>query len=250
MTARKAFQPFEFKLSETGAILVAFSRFDVVDSDDDITRGGSMPAGKGVPMSAYGHSSWDGAPPTGKGVIGERDSLGIFDGSFFMETDQGRNAYHTTKAMADLQEWSYGYNVLDGSSITMDGKRVRELRKLDVYEVSPVLKGAGVGTGTLAIKSGSPGPDAPYAEHLAWVLDEVKALSGRSTDRAAWRAKEGRSLSEANRAQLSELRKGLSAIGIDLDDLLTVSDPAKQALIAQAEIDNILAMAQAIGITS
>jgi hypothetical protein len=84
-----------------------------------------------------------------------------------METDQGRNAYNTTKAMADLQEWSYGYNVLPPAGPGMfDGKRVRELRKLDVFEVSPVLKGAGVGTATLAIKSGAPGADAPYAELL------------------------------------------------------------------------------------
>ena len=111
---RKSFTPFEFKLSETGDVSVAFSRFNVIDSDGDVTFAGSMPIGKGIPMSAYGHTSWDGAPPTGKGVIGERSDLGIFDGSFFMETDQGRNAYHTTKAMADLQEWSYGYHIIDG----------------------------------------------------------------------------------------------------------------------------------------
>ena len=66
---RKTFTPMEFKLNESGDITVAFSRFNVVDSDNDVTFAGSMPIGKAVPMSAYGHTSWGGVPPTGKGVI-------------------------------------------------------------------------------------------------------------------------------------------------------------------------------------
>ena len=36
----------------------------------------------------------------------------------------------------------------------MDGKHVRFLKALQVYEVAPVFLGAGVGTGTTSIKSG------------------------------------------------------------------------------------------------
>lgn len=252
MTDRKAFTPFEFKLSETGDVTVAFSRFNVIDSDNDVTFAGSMPSGKAVPMSAYGHTSWDGAPPTGKGVIGEKGDLGIFDGAFFMETDQGRNAYHTTKAMADLQEWSYGYNVLPPSGPgTFDGKRVRELRKLDVFEVSPVLKGAGIGTATLAIKSGHPGSDAPYADVLSWYSEGLPDLLDRVKDRAAFRAKEGRVLSAANVAALTELASALDGHMAAIRDLIasaTPPDPAKQAMFHAAEMENLLAMARANGV--
>src|SRR3989304_4612736 len=65
---RKAFTPFDFKLSETGDVTVAFSRFNVIDSDNDVTFPGAMPVGKSVPMSAFGHTSWDGALPTGVGL--------------------------------------------------------------------------------------------------------------------------------------------------------------------------------------
>lgn len=248
---RKAFAPHEFKLSETGDIMVAFSRFNVIDSDNDVTFPGAMPVGKGVPMSAYGHTSWDGAPPTGKGIISERGELGVFDGSFFMETDQGRNAYHTTKAMADLQEWSYGYAVLDGPPGVFEGKRVRELRKLDVYEVSPVLKGAGVGTSTLAIKSGAPGSDAPFADQLSWYSERLPALLDRFKGHAAARGTEGRKLSRADRAALEDL---VDTLGGQLEAarglLVTAEpvDPAKQAAFRAAEVENLLALARANGV--
>ncbi len=248
---RKAFTPYEFKLSETGDVSVAFSRFNVIDSDGDVTFPGAMPVGKGIPMSAYGHTSWDGAPPTGKGVVAERGDLGIFDGAFFMETDQGRNAYHTTKAMADLQEWSYGYHITDGGPGTFDGKRVRELRKLDVFEVSPVLKGAGVGTGTLAIKSGAPASGAPLAELLAWDSEVKAAILDRIRAHAGTRETEGRKLSRSDRAALDDLIEAHEAMLTAAQSLRTSmmqADPAKQAEFARVAQDNILALAGHLGV--
>jgi hypothetical protein len=241
---RKAFTPIEFKLSETGEVSLAFSRFNVIDSDGDVTFPGSMPAGKAVPMSAYGHTSWDGAPPTGKGVISEKDDLGIFGGSYFMETDQGRNAYHTTKAMADLQEWSYGYNVIDGGPGTFEGKRVRELRKLDVFEVSPVLKGAGVGTGTLAIKSGAPASDAPYADQLLWYAEGLPALLDRFKGHAAARGKDGRKLSRSDRAALEELVETLDGQLATARELLV--EPPPKGIDVTVEV--LLAEAHRLGV--
>src|SRR3972149_6393010 len=97
---RKAFTPFDFKLSETGDVTVAFSRLSVVGGESAVTFPGAMPVGKSVPMPAFGHPSGDGALPTGKGTIREAGDLGILEGAFFMETDQGRNTYPTVKAMA------------------------------------------------------------------------------------------------------------------------------------------------------
>lgn len=243
MIDRKAFTPYEFKLSETGDVTVAFSRFNVIDSDNDVTFAGSMPSGKGVPMSAYGHTSWDGAPPTGKGVIGEKGDLGIFDGAFFMETDQGRNAYHTTKAMAELQEWSYGYNVLDGPPGTFEGKRVRELRKLDVFEVSPVLRGAGVGTATLAIKSGAPESGAPTADLISWHSASRAALMDRLKTHFAARGGDGRELSRVDQAMKADLEEAWRA---DLEALLDMAPPP--AMADAVTLDVLLSTAKRMGV--
>lgn len=48
---------------------------------------------------------------------------------------------------------SYGYQVLDAVQEQRDGKYVQILKKLDVDEISPVLRGAGVGTGTLSMRN-------------------------------------------------------------------------------------------------
>lgn len=248
---RKAFAPTEFKLSETGEVSIGFSRFGVVDSDGDVTFPGAHPVGKSVPMSAYGHTSWDGALPIGKGVIRETSDMAVLDGAFFMDTDQGRNAYNTVKAMADLQEWSYGYTVLEGPRGVFDGKAVRELRKLDDHEVSPVLKGAGVGTATLAIKSAAPASDAPYVEQLLWYSEGLPALMDRFKSHAAARAKDGRKLSRADRAALEDLVETLDGQLGEARGLLTVPpsvDPAAQAAFAAAEMENLLAIARANGV--
>lgn len=243
---RKAFTPHEFKLSEAGEVTVAFSRFNVIDSDGDVTFAGAIPVGKGVPMSAYGHTSWDGALPTGKGTLRESGDLGIFDGAYFMETDQGRNAYHTTKAMADLQEWSYGYNVLDGGPGMFEGKRVRELRKLDISEVSPVLKGAGVGTGTLAIKSGAPAAGAPLAELISWYSAGKSALLDRFMSHTATRATEGRKLSRADRAALEDFFDSLDETSTAVRGLLATADPPK--MVDPVTMDILLTEARRLGV--
>jgi hypothetical protein len=213
----------ELKLDEQGAITVAFAQLDVIDKDSDVTLPGAFTP-KSVPMSAYGHTSWDGALPIGRGSIREQNGWALFDGAFLMDTDQGRNAYATVKAMADLQEWSYGYIPLKASFGERDGRNVRFLEALDVFEVSPVLVGAGIGTHTLTIKSGGPGTSLPYADHLDGLLEEWTAFIARTRDRKELRAKEGRRLSTASRERLTALMDALRSAARDLDAFLAEDD--------------------------
>jgi hypothetical protein len=235
---RKSFTPTGLKLSDSGQVEVAFAQLGVIDRDGDLTEPGAFPA-KNVPMSAYGHTSWMGELPTGKGAIGEEDGWAIFKGAFFLDTDQGRNAYTTVKAMGDLQEWSYGYNPLDFAYETRDGDQIRILKTLDVFEVSPVLMGAGIGTHTRAIK-GDPGAGLPFADHLSLGLETVKAIAARSKDRAEFRAKEGRSLG-SGRERLIALADEMKTALADLEEILEETDP-KRASDQQAL--KILALAE------
>lgn len=170
MIAYKHGTPGEFKLDEAGRVRVAFAQLNVIDSDGDLTHPGAFPT-KDVPMSAFGHTSWGGELPPGRGSVKEVGDWGVFEGQFFLDTSGGRDTYLTVKAMAGLQEWSYGYEATEFDFGKSDGRQIRNLRKLDVFEVSPVLKGAGIGTHTLDVKSSK----RAIASHLT-------ATSGASWD--------------------------------------------------------------------
>jgi HK97 family phage prohead protease len=98
---------------------------------------------------------WD--MPIGKGEIKQDGDKATFEGSFFMDTESGKEAYNLVKAMGDLQQWSFGYRVNDSErgKFKSGDKDVdaRYLKDLSVYEVSPVLVGANQETYTMAIKS-------------------------------------------------------------------------------------------------
>lgn len=245
---RKAFTPADFKLTDSGQIEAAFAQFNVVDLDGDVTLPGAFPV-KDVPLSAYGHSSWDGALPVGKGTISERGDWAIFNGAFFMNTSQGKDAYETLKGLGALAQYSYGYHPLEFSFGQHDGRDVRFLKSLDVFEVSPVLLGAGVGTHTLAIKSGAPEADAPPAEILAWYTGWLPAFLDRVKAHRLARQTEGRKLSRTDRAQLEDLETALTTHLETVRELLVVPESPKAAEQRRMDLELLLGEARALGVT-
>lgn len=128
---------------------------DVIDKDGDVTLKGAFTAGQPVVISAYGHGSWEGRLPVGKGVIREEGDLAIMEGQFFLNTSHGADTFEVVKQLSedDLQEWSYSLHDVTSSRGNVAGKAVRILERIAlVKEVSPVLMGAGVETRTLAAK--------------------------------------------------------------------------------------------------
>ena len=160
----KEIKSFELSIKEEGddkgQVEAVFSVFNNVDSDGDVVVPGAVKSGfkdTQVPM-VFAHK-WD--QPIGKGSIVQDDDKAVFKGSFFMETEAGKEAYNLVKSMGDLQQWSFGFRVDDSevapfkkSDEPGDEYDVRYLKELTVYEVSPVLVGANQETYTLAIKSG------------------------------------------------------------------------------------------------
>jgi hypothetical protein len=134
---------------EQGLVQAVFATLNVVDSDGDVTLPGAFGNQK-VRLGAWGHA-WQ-ELPVGKGTIGEEGDKAVFDGAFFLDTEAGKEHYLTVKNLAELQEWSYGFRVLDSEVGQFEGKDVRFLKSLQVFEVSPVMQGAGVDTMTVAIK--------------------------------------------------------------------------------------------------
>ena len=135
---------------ETGEFSAIFSTLNVIDHDGDVTVPGAFKDGQAVRISYWGHR-W-GDLPVGKGVIHSDEEKAWVDGAFFLDTAGGSETYKTVKNLGELQEWSYGFDILKRSWGKFEDQEVQFLEGLEVYEVSPVLLGAGIGTGTTAIK--------------------------------------------------------------------------------------------------
>jgi len=141
-----------FKLKEDGEpgeVIAVFATLNKKDHHADVTIPGAFREQE-VIIEPWNHS-WE--LPAGKGVIRSNDTEAYFEGAFFMETEAGRENYLTVKSMGDLAEWSYTFDIEESRRGEFEGDEVQFLEKLDVVGVSPVTRGAGIGTRTVFIKS-------------------------------------------------------------------------------------------------
>lgn len=157
MHATKAMVRVEIKDEDRGEIDAVFSTLDVIDSDGDVTVKGAFTDGAPVAISAYGHQTSKGELPVGKGAIRETTTEAVMSGRFFMDTEKGHDTFVVVKEMAAEdgpgQQWSYGLADIVAEVGDFQGQRVRYIKGVTVPEVSPVLRGAGVGTRVLDVKS-------------------------------------------------------------------------------------------------
>lgn len=153
---RKALARVEIKDADKGTVAAVFSTLDAIDKDGDVTLKGAFTDGAPIAISAYGHSSWKGGLPVGKGHIREMKSEAVMEGRFFLDTASGRDTFTVVKEMSaddgPGQDWSYGLLDVKASRGEFDGKQVRFIESVNVPEVSPTLVGAGVNTRTLDVK--------------------------------------------------------------------------------------------------
>lgn len=73
---------------------------------------------------------------------------------FNLNTSRGRDAFHDVQFFGPEQEWSIGYAVGEGKSVTDSKSGIREIKELELYEYSPVIFGAAPHTRTLDVKDG------------------------------------------------------------------------------------------------
>ncbi len=222
----------EIKLDDEkeGTFVARIATLNVVDKDGDMTLPGAFKKRLEVLVSAYMHGSWMGILPVGKAVIHEEGEEVLADGEFNLKTEIGKEHYESIKFSGGLQEWSYGFKVDESGEKEIDGQKVRLLKKITPFEISPVLLGAGVDTATLAIKN----EKTTYADQAEMALAAVTDLAIRTKSLADLRRKEGRVLSEANRGRMKKLLEMLSGVASDLKELLDATEPVDKEKLAQA----------------
>jgi len=246
--------PIELKEDgDTRYIEAVFSLFDVIDSDNDVTKANALRSGyTGNKVPLVWNHDW--SKVIGRGIIETDNQKAVFKG-YFLNTEAGKEAYETVKAMQDMQQFSYGFQVLKSSKGThIDSKGeevpVRVLEDVKVWEVSPVLVGAQQNSFVQALKSGlepvdeeikaemqiestepkvSSNTDSGISkaqqglrlgEQAVASLEELKAFTERIEDLASLRNSEKKTLSSKSTEMIQKYLSGLNAIYIKLDDVL------------------------------
>lgn len=241
--------PAALDTEHEGRLKAAFSVFDEIDSDGDIVRASAFTDGQAVPL-VWAH---DWSKPIGKGIVRVTNKHAEFDGAFFTDTAAGMDAYRTVKAMGDLQEFSWSFQILQSGKTKHGDKDAREITKATVFEVSPVLVGANRNTRTLAIK----GQSRTWDDQDEALTLELEDYVARARSLADLRAKEGRALSGSRRTRLEQMRDVLTGGLEELNRLLEETTPrsaddesegdgVKQ--IRKIETDHLALMARALGV--
>lgn len=224
-------------LDDAGHGVARIAILSAIDSDGDTYSAGAF--GEQWSMIQPAHD-W-GSVPLGKARVHEDGDEALAELHFNLDIEAGRDWHAALKFDLDgccdgaksIQEWSYGFSILDSAQETREGERVRVLKRLDVVEVSPVLRGAGIGTATLALKHGQ-----PFADQVDATAEAVRAVTARATRIALLRSDEAGGLLPEQLEQLGGLKQALDGFretGADLDALLI--DPKQLAEAGQLLAD-------------
>lgn len=142
-------------VGDAGEFEAVIATLGVIDHDGDVIERGAL-AGQTVSIMPA-HDSM--SVPLGKATIEERGDDVIAVGQFNREVTAGKDWHEAIKFdLANppaVQQWSWGYRIPEGGSHTgqLDGVDANFLSTIDTEEISPVLRGASIGTRTLSAKA-------------------------------------------------------------------------------------------------
>lgn len=209
-------------MDDAGNGLARIAILSEIDHDGDTYEPGAF-SGQGDQVAQILAAHNWGSVPLGKARIYEDGNEALAELSLNLDTATGKEWHAALKFDLEhgkpVQEWSYGFRVLDSVVEQRDGKRIRVLKKLKVFEVSPVVQGAGVGTGTLVMKGAQlkAGHFERVTGDLADLLASVKA--------------DPKALSATGRKQLADIHAG---VGLVLSEADVDEAAARKAVAGRA----------------
>lgn len=248
----KNLQHKEVKLTTTneveGKVEAVFSVFNEIDSDGDVVRPNSIKSGygdRGVAM-VWAHDWKD---VIGRGQIIQEEDRAVFKGQFIMDTERGRDAFNTVKAMGDLQQWSFGYQVTDSENgdFKKDGQtqEVRYIKSATVFEVSPVLVGANQETHTLAVKEDNsnaevdsePKSNLRFTDEADNVLITINSFIDRAKELTSLRLEKKKKLSKGATESLVNLQDRIQEVYNELDMIIGFGSDESDVEVEIDELD-------------
>ena len=211
------------KMDGEGKGRARIAQLAAIDSDGDTYAKGAFTwketGGQWVQMIPAHNKQ---AMPFGKAWLFEENGWAVADFTLNLETLAGKEWHAALKFDLEtgqaVQEWSYGYKTIKSDYELRNNKRVRVLKQLDVVEISPVLRGAGVGTVTMNVKSAELKEQA-FVPLIASLGELANAIG---EDAAA--------LSETGRKQLAEIHAAMGKA-------LAATPPADDPVAEKAAVD-------------
>jgi HK97 family phage prohead protease len=166
------------EMGDAGKGLAILARLSEVDHDGDTYAPGAFSWKGGEQWCALIHHHDRYQMPFGKARVYEDGDVAYAELHLNLETQAGADWHKmltfdlaTGKA---VQEYSYGFDVIDADFQVRGEDRVRVLKRLDVHEVSTVIRGAGRGTGTLSMKELKETAFAPLIGNLGELADALR----------------------------------------------------------------------------
>ena len=203
---------------DEGQFVAYASVFGNVDSYGDIVTKGAFAndlarwekSGNPIPL-LFGHNMSDPDYNIGSVIKAEEDNVGLkVTAQLDLENPKAKQVYRMLKGRR-INQMSFAYDVVDGSTEKVDGQDVYEIRDMKLYEVSVVTVGANQETEILSVKQ------------LPTVADRLLA-----------EFKAGRVLSAKNESELRSAHEALGRVLSVLDNTpddqkASVPDPSRQS---------------------
>ena len=119
------------------------------DKDGDVFAPGAYKSSAKVPLADFNHAN---SAPIGVGVLERKGKVMQWRGEI-LDTTAAQDAYKGIKAMGESQEYSYRFvPVKAAPRRDADHPFSYQYDEVEVFEVSPVFKGASYGTHTISAK--------------------------------------------------------------------------------------------------
>lgn len=250
---RKIFAASNVKADDQQGIVEAIvAVFNNRDRGDDIIRLGAFAESlrRKLPKGIW-HHKWD-TPiaktlearelPPGDPLLPPalKDLGGLYiKAQFNLETQRGKESFSDIQ-FGIIDEFSIGYRSV--KTQYDEETETRELIEVELYEWSPVLVGMNPATALLSVKDDGQPAGLSLAAHSDEALACLTGYAERIKSLSELRAKEGRTISEANRARISvccdHLKQTMTAMQSAHDDLaalLSMAEPKPKKDAADRE---------------
>lgn len=231
---RKVFRGELKEVGETGTFEAVIATLGVIDHDGDIVEPGALAGKTASIVPAHQQHTI----PLGKVRIEERGQAVIALGQWNLEIPAAKEWHAALKFdlanPPSVQEWSWGYSPVEAGADMVNGEHVRRLKNVDLIEVSPVLRGASIGTRTLSAKAAD---RLKLVEQIQAVTAQTIAAKARFMEARKLRQESGREMSRESIAAVLEMSTELADFRKCVDEVLEMA----REVLPQDEVSRAVA---------